>query len=109
MKIYISLPITGRDIDQVRADIKSASDVIKGKGHVPVSPLDEAVNPDLSANYSRLLGNDIEALLACDAILCLPGHETSKGCDVEKHAAGVYSKRIFLDAGEIPARNKDND
>ena len=40
MKIYISLPITGRDIEEVEADCIFASGVISKKGHTPVSPLE---------------------------------------------------------------------
>lgn len=39
MKIYISLPITGHDIEEVEASCIYASGVIQAKGHTPVSPL----------------------------------------------------------------------
>ena len=67
MKIYISLPITGHDIEEVEASCIYASGVIQAKGHTPVSPLD--ISPDPDATYSEHMGNDIEALLNCDAVL----------------------------------------
>lgn len=42
MEIYISLPITGRDFEDVEADSVFASGVIQSKGHTPVSPIELA-------------------------------------------------------------------
>lgn len=39
MKVYISIPITGRDIREVKAEIEMAKAAIRGAGHTPVSPL----------------------------------------------------------------------
>lgn len=64
MKIYISLPITGRDFEDVEADSIFASGVIQRKGHTPVSPLE--VSPDPDATYAEHIGTDITALLVCD-------------------------------------------
>lgn len=55
MKIYISLPITGHDIEDVEASCIYASGVIQAKGHTPVSPLD--MSPDPDATYSEHMGN----------------------------------------------------
>lgn len=44
--------------------------------YIPVSPLE--VQTDLNAPYSELMGNDIKALLECDAIILLDGWETAK-------------------------------
>ena len=54
MKIYISLPITGHDIEEVEASCIYASGVIQAKGHTPVSPLD--ISPDPDATYSEHMG-----------------------------------------------------
>ena len=48
MKVYISLPITGHDIEEVEARCIFAKSVLKKKGHTPVSPLDVSDNPDAS-------------------------------------------------------------
>ena len=49
MKIYISLPITGHDIEEVEASCIYASGVIQAKGHIPVSPFDISPDPDAHA------------------------------------------------------------
>lgn len=93
-KVYISLPISGRDLDDVRAQIEEASKLLRVHGYIPVSPLE--IQPDLNAPYSVLMGNDIKALLECDAIIFLDGWEKSKGCKLEHCAATLYNKPMFI-------------
>ena len=100
MKIYISLPITGHDIEEVEASCIYASGVIQAKGHTPVSPLD--VSPDPDATYSEHMGNDIEALLECDAVLFMENWRTSKGCRLENAASEIYDKQVFYSLDRIP-------
>lgn len=104
MKVYISLPITGHDIEEVEASCIYASGVIQAKGHTPVSPLDVSPNPD--ADYAEHMGNDIEALLECDAVLFMENWHTSKGCRLENAAAEIYDKQVFYSLDRIPKINK---
>ena len=92
MKVYISLPITGHDIEEVEARCIFAKSVLKKKGHAPVSPLDVSDNPD--ASYAEHMGRDISALLEWDAVVFLKGWEESKGCTLEHAAAKIYNKLI---------------
>lgn len=71
MKVYISLPITGHDIEEVEARCIFAKAVLEKKGHTPVSPLD--VSPEPDASYPEHMGRDIAALLF------LEGWRESKG------------------------------
>ena len=100
MKVYISLPITGHDIERVEATCIFASAILKKKGHTPVSPLD--ISPDPDATYAEHMGNDIAALLCCDAVLFMDGWETSKGCRLEHAAAEIYGKQIFYEPIKKP-------
>ena len=93
MKIYISLPISGRDIEEVEARCVFATGVIEKKGHTAVSPLE--VSPDTDAPYSTHMGNDIAALLECNAVLFLDGWQESKGCQLEHRAAELYGKIVY--------------
>lgn len=92
-KVYISLPISGHNLDDVKNRIQEASELLKAKGYIPVSPLE--IQPNLNAPYSELMGNDIKALLECDAIIFLDGWEKSKGCQLEHRAATLYNKPIL--------------
>lgn len=56
-KVYISLPITGCDIDEVEAKSIFVSSVLENKGYISVSPLD--VSPDPDATYAEHMGRDI--------------------------------------------------
>ena len=95
MKIYISLPISGRDIEQVEASLIFTSAVIEKKGPTPGPPLE--ISPDSDATYAEHMGNDIRALLECDAALFLEGWQHSKGCRLEFSAAEIYGKEILFD------------
>ena len=97
MKVYISLPITGHDIEQVEERIDRAKKVLREMGHDPVSPLDPEVNNDHTKPYNVLLGNDISALLTCDAVLLLDGWTASRGCRLEMEAAQIYGKKIYFE------------
>lgn len=99
MKIYISLPITGRDFEEVEADSIFASGVIQRKGHTPVSPIE--LNHTDPEDYPAVIGTDITALLACDAVVFLDGYEYSKGCRLEYEAAVIYGKEMYFDLDEI--------
>lgn len=98
MKIYISLPITGQDIEAVEASIIFAKAVIEKKGYTPVSPLDQ----DTTQDYATLMGNDIRELLQCDAVLFLDRWRENKGCRLENTAATIYGKERFYSLDKIP-------
>lgn len=106
MKIYISLPITGHDIEEVEASCIYAKAVIEKKGHEAVSPLE--VSPDPESTYAQHMGNDIAALLECDAVLFLDEWATSKGCRLEHRAAIIYDKSLYIDLDQIPNNKKQN-
>ena len=99
MKIYISLPITGRDIEEVEATCTFVSGVLEANGHTPVSPLE--LNHRDPEDYNTVIGTDITALLCCDAVLFLDDWGKSKGCRLEQCAATIYGKRIFFSLEEI--------
>lgn len=95
MKIYISLPITGHDIEQVEARCIFTAAILQKQGHTPISPLDlDHRDPE---NYEAVIGTDITALLCCDAVYFCNGWETSKGCLLEYQAAKIYGKEIILE------------
>ena len=104
MKVYISIPITGHDISDVEQRISRAKEALRALGHEPVSPLDPEVNNDRSKPYGVLLGNDIAALLTCDAVLLLDGWTASRGCNLEMEAALIYKKEILFEYQLKPER-----
>ena len=69
MKIYISLPIGFKDIEEVKKLSEMAKNKIIEKGHTPVSPLD--VSSDTELTDAQNIGNFISSLLECDAVFFL--------------------------------------
>ncbi len=95
MKLYISIPISGRPLP----DAKYQAEVIKSKleqhGHNCITPFD--VCPESGQTYAYYMGRDIEALLAddIDGVVFGAGFHDSKGCRLEHAAAQIYGKRII--------------
>ncbi len=98
-KVYISLPITGHDFDEVEARCLFTSAMLEKFGFEPVSPLN--VSDDPEASYEEHIGNDITALLQCDAVLFLEGWKESIGCNLEHEAARIYGKTMLFSIEEI--------
>lgn len=99
MKIYISLPISGRDLKDVKADICKAILALMNDGNngenTIITPLD--ICKDINAPYSKLMGDDIAEILECDAVYFMKGWNDSKGCNLEYAAAKIYNKKIMFE------------
>ena len=90
MKIYISLPITGYDLQerkQYAENVKKRLQQIYTDREI-ITPFD--VNPDPSLPYEELIGKDIAALLTCDMVYVCKWSDYSKGCRLERYAALIY-------------------
>lgn len=84
-KLYISLPISGRDLEAVkqRADLIKKS--IISEEYEGVTPFD--ICPDSTLPYNELMGRDIAGLMECDAVLFDFDWNESKGCRIEMAVA----------------------
>lgn len=91
-KLYISLPITGLPIDEVKKQAELYKNLWCKKYEV-ITPFD--INPDQDKTYSYYMGKDIEALLECDLIYMSPGWVHSKGCNAEYQIAKIYGIKIL--------------
>ena len=98
-KIYISLPISGRNIEIVKVECLNAKIEIENSEFEAVSPLE--VSNDPNATYSEHMGKDIAALLDCDAAVFLDGWRDSKGCMLELFACRIYTKHIFYGLNDL--------
>ena len=95
MRIYISIPITGHDIDEVKERADILKQIISSDSNEVITPFDVCADKDKP--YSHFMGRDIEALLDCDAIFMAEGWQSSKGCNLEHHAALLYDKHVFTE------------
>lgn len=109
MKIYISIPITDKGIEEQKRKVREAERYIYSCGHLPISPFDVHAPEGLSAKeqYAYYMGQDIEMLLNCDAILMAAlDWQKSKGCSIEHTAAYVMGMDIFYRMEDVPNGNK---
>ena len=96
MKIYISLPISGRE-EEARERAQMIAKAIKEAGHTPVNPFDiyAGENPD----YFDHLCADLRAMMDCDAVYFDKDHYMSCGCKIEHDVAFtlmVRGKKDFI-------------
>ena len=96
---YICLPISNHE-DTLFERAEKASEEVRKLGYKPVTPMEiNNETPETIYDHSNRgfeeLGNDITALLECDAIYCCAGFVNSKGCMTEYHCAKIYGKKII--------------
>lgn len=84
-KIYISLPIKGREKSAVRIQNLTAMNRVKALGQEPISPLNNGLPYDAPDNEH--MKRDYKMLLDCDAIYLCDGWEYSHGCMNELQVA----------------------
>ena len=100
MKIYISIPITGHSLNQVKTEAKRIAGVLKSKFNAsPVTPFDIVTSrPEKMTEqefYAHCMALDIKELLRCDAIYMAYGWQHSKGCRAEHAIAQIYDIQII--------------
>lgn len=95
-RIYISLPITGEDIEKVKARAEEVKVRLTNNGMNAITPFDVCDEKDKP--YSYYMGRDIEALIDCDMIYMCKGRHKSKECQAELHVAVVYEKEIIFES-----------
>lgn len=106
MKIYISIPITGKDLMAQTGIAMRIAEKIKALGHEPVNPFDTPpAPPEMSEKekYAYYMGRDIEQLLMCDAVYFHSHWTKSKGCSTEHDIAVRYGlERFYIFSDMVP-------
>lgn len=96
MKIYISGRISGRPIEEARAQFEGACDVVRRHaGNIPVNPFDNGL-PDDAPWIDHILA-DLKMLHECDAIYMLEGWRESTGATIEWDFARRTGKQIHYE------------
>lgn len=94
-KVYISIPISGRDIYAQRRRANEVAERFHNCGYEPITTFDIIPLGDPAAkDYAACMGRDIEHLLRCDIIALVDDWENSKRCRAEKAVADVYSLEV---------------
>ena len=95
LKVYISLPIQGKDIESQKKYAQDIALRIAVCGHEPVNPVYNFL-PD-SAPRTAPMKEDIRMLLDCNAIMMCHGWENSDGCRLEKNVAEQCGLLVLYD------------
>ena len=94
MKLYISIPISGRPAHEAKYQAECIKAELEPFGHECITPFD--ICPEADRTYAYYMGRDIEALLSDDieGVVFGAGFHDSKGCMLEHAAAQIYGKHI---------------
>ena len=95
MKVYISLPITGKDLQEQKSYAGNIAAILSEYGHTPVNPFDNGLADD--ASYEEHMKADLRLMLDCDAICLCKGYHYSKGCLFERDVAVKCGMAIVKD------------
>lgn len=87
-RLYVSLPISGHSMVEVRDRCLAAVLKYTEKGYQVIHPLD--VVRDQSTPYAACIGMCVEALMNCDAAVFLKGWESSRGSRAERAICHIY-------------------
>ena len=93
MNAYISIPITGHDIDVQKAKSEEVRRALQLGGYTAMTPFDLDMGEDKTDAY--YMGRCIEALLQCDTIFMCDGWQKSKGCRTERFTAQEYGLLVM--------------
>lgn len=90
-KVYISLPISGRNLYDVMIRANFIKSTINEE-YEAITPFD--ICPDSSLDYAELMGRDVSELLKCNILLQDYDWRESKGCRAEYELARIYGLQI---------------
>ena len=87
MKIYISIPISGKNEKEQRRLAQLKAMTLKSLKHEVVNPFIVADETEKrlgrKPTYYEYIEDDLKALSTCDAIFMMNGWTDSKGCKIE--------------------------
>lgn len=93
-RIYLSGPISGRDLSERRAVFAECQSMLESKGFEVFSPMCNGLPSD--AGTHAHMRRDFEMLLGCDAIYMMEGWLRSAGCKVEFDVATASGLEVYM-------------
>jgi len=94
-RVYLSLPISGYDIDERRDTAASVQRRLEAHGYEVYSPMCNGLPAD--AGTHAHMRRDFEMLLQCDAIYMMERWTHSKGCQVEFEVATAIGLEVYFE------------
>ena len=99
LKVYISLPITGFDVDERKERAMQTEVHLKGLGYDTYNPLGKDWVEGLT--YQEYMRIGLEELMKCDVIYMLQGWHLSNGCGVELRVATSIGLEVWFENIEL--------
>ena len=106
MKIYISLPITGKDETKQRQKAKAWQVYFKDRGIETINPFDVydelRTKSPKEPTYEEIMNEDLKYLDTCSHVILISGWQDSKGCikeverSIEKNLTFLFERKIKL-------------
>lgn len=101
-RIYLSGPISGKDLDERRQVFAKVKKAIEEKGYEVFNPMENGLPHD--ADTHQHMYRDMCLLLQCDGIYMMEGWLHSKGCKLEFDVATAIGIDVwFEEAQTLPA------
>lgn len=94
-KVYISLPISGYDLEERRDAAMKMEIKLRACGYSVFNPLGEHFVTGLTTY--EYMQKDIAALLDCDTVIFMNGFNRSAGCHTELCVAMACGKKIWFE------------
>jgi hypothetical protein len=106
LMVYVAGPFSAPTREGVELNIRKAVAVgldVAKIGAFPVIPHANTAHPDFEKlqPYTFWIDGTLELMRRCDAVLMVPGWESSKGATKERLEALAMFKPVFLDFGEF--------
>lgn len=95
MKIYISGPISGHDIEERKAEFARVKNILEKSGHEVFNPMENGLPED--SPTSEHMKADIKGLLECDGIYMMSHWNHSAGCQTEFMVANACGMTVMLE------------
>lgn len=103
MKVYVQVPVTGRNFEEALRECDERCTEIAAKGHEAVNPL-RVLDLPRETTSREAIGKCIALLMTCDAIYAHPNvtnpddkKDISEGCLAEACAALAYGLKFIYD------------
>lgn len=92
MRVFISLPMHGKTMDDIHQEIEKACSAVSRifpNQEITVIHNADCIAP-VDAGRLFFLGSAIQRLDGVDAVYFCPGWEDAKGCQIEHHVCELY-------------------
>lgn len=99
-RIYISLPISGYDLEERKETALAMEVKLRGRGYDVFNPLSNLFQPKLATNeYVKL---NLKALLDCDIIIFMHNFNKSVSCHTDLCVAMACGMEIWFEDLQAP-------